>query len=1037
MRHVIRAAAAALCLIPSVGRAQLWNALDTVPRPNAIIGYDTSVTMRINTNCSSCHRRGLHPTQERVWLARLDLMDTMPLFQDYFTFGGFEYQGCGSARIVRRVTPNVADPDASFAATRELIGNARGCNSSERSFAGVSAINCITPTAMCAGDPPVLGRLFLGELPGLNIPAPPTHTSTVCGNPSALTPTLDVEALIASEAAGFAWPRWDTDENQITGRHVQDDLCAPLFSVLSAVRTALNRCLVAPNDYWNLSGITGVTGAWCTPGLIANNACQGGSPFDGTCVCDGMLPGCQVGGFFASPCGRPLTWKARQQVAVCETYNPATMGAAFRAQPDNIVEGGCRENVAMFFTDGYEGHRAGVGFEATAAQDTYASAAGQSNMFVFRIADSFRGSADAMMWTVSGNRIPQAFEANDGNQMRTSFSQVLARVFRGDFTGAAPSIARTGDRVALSSFVVPGYADGAPVSDTYIGWPNRVSVHELTEDGALGPALYQTDWQDRAQPKTGFCAHTPIGGEDVPNLGPGGNFRNGVARTVTVGANSLGQRRAGGPLEPPVGLRWGRFFGFGATRPVIVDGPNEVPNPAWMAEWQSHLEANGERPRIIYTMGGGYVLGFFGGAHDGARVVNGRYQSQTYRDGDGEAGTEVLRYRPSWMAAGAQNQPGRSPGFDVTLNPLVPQRLTTGELTVQEVRVRPGGGPEFRTVLLGAQGKEGAGYFALDVSDPCAPELMWERLLPAGASASARPEIFYLPEAGGEVRASAVTTGGLDGLPMLYALDLLSGDMFRTQPLPEEAGASYPTAPTCVDVTGEGVVTHCYVLRSDGGLFRVAVTELGFEAPEDITPPGPNSPRDGMRVFSTEPAVFFGTDGAVNLVFGSGSHRDLTTPGPVNGVFKVVDEGTRQRPVAGVASIDDACAPSGGDSSGFIPLRAGVRVVSPPVVQDGVVAWTTYETASTGCVAGSAEVAAMRFDTCEDALDPDNDRPQPVSIGLGIPTSPALHAASGQLLVRTSQGGQGGDVGGHAAAVTSGVRPWARKLYWRYELDVR
>ena len=36
--------------------AQLWDPLDTKPIPNVIIGLDTSVTMRIRSDCSDCHK---------------------------------------------------------------------------------------------------------------------------------------------------------------------------------------------------------------------------------------------------------------------------------------------------------------------------------------------------------------------------------------------------------------------------------------------------------------------------------------------------------------------------------------------------------------------------------------------------------------------------------------------------------------------------------------------------------------------------------------------------------------------------------------------------------------------------------------------------------------------------------------------------------------------------------------------------------------------------------------------------------------------
>lgn len=1027
---------ASLVCPATLARAQLWNALDTVPRPNAVIGYDTSVTMRIDVACSSCHRRGLPPSLERANVARLDILDTMELFRDYFIFGAFEYQGCGAAHIEARALPRVGDPDGSYTDARTVLLDARGCNSSENRYPTGASIRCITPTPYCSGDVPVVEAILAGGLRGLTIPPMPAGTSTVCGNPARVTPTFDLEGFLISQTAGMQWPRWDP--GHITGRAVQEDFCDPLSTVLEAVRTELNRCLMDPTAFWDLSFLSGGVGSWCTPGLIANSACTT-SPFVGTCVCDAGSDLACLGatGFARSDCGQILTWKARQQVAVCESYDPATFGSAYRSQPDNRINlGGCRENVAMFFTDGYQGHRPGVEAEANAAMSTYLGDSGQSNMFVFRIANSFRDEANRMMQYVSAGQIAEAFSAVDEAQMRTSFSQVLARIYQGDYAGASPTISATGDRVAISSFVVPGYTSGAPVSDRYIGWPNRIAFHEIDEAGNIGATpVFQTDWEPLAR-RQAACYHQ-IGGTLDALLGPGDQFDNGTPRTVTVPAGSLGDRDGDGVAEPPRTLRWGRSFGFGSTRPVVVEAPNETPDPAWGLAWAAHVASHEGRPRMIYTMGGGYVLGFHAGVHTGRRITPTRTFSHTYDDAGGDAGTEVLRYLPDWMRPGRQS--AHHPSYDVQMNPLVPQRMTTGQLVAREVYVALGT-EQFRTVLVGAQGKEGAGYFALDITEPCHTRLLAEWLLPVGAYASARPEIYYIPQPSApERRAAVVTTGGLDGLPLILAYDVRDGVELARRALPAVPGVSYPTTPVCVDVEGEGVVTHCYVLRSDGYVARVEVRAAGFVDDVDLTPTGPSSPRGGGRVFSTEPVAFFGSGGAVNLVFGSGSHRDLTVPGPQNYVYKVVDDGSREDGVtARPGRLENVCVSrTGSPSDGVFPLPPGDRIVSAPIIADGVVAWTSYHTASTGCVAGSAALYAMRYDSCLDALTPTGTRPAPVPIGEGIPTSPVLHRTSGVLLARTSAGPDAGGVGLLPADTSGNGRPWARKLYWRYELDVR
>ena len=1021
--------------------AELWSALNTIPKPNAVIALDTSVTMRINIRCTNCHREGLSRRRQRYFLAREDILATIPLFRNNFIFGAMEYQGCEFASIRRRSPPNAADPNQSYADAYSLIRDVRACNQRESRYPGGALTSCITPTPLCVGDGAIARDVVTGRLPGLSLPSFPAARTATCDNPARVSPTLDLEAELANQLSGVQWPRWDDDH--ITPRHAEDDLCAPLRNALNQVRVELSRCLLNPDAFWDLSALP--TSSWCNPSTIAGSACTSGSILRGTCICDSEPIACHaVTGTPLSDCGTPLTWKARQQVAICEAYNtdPGHIGEALINQADNRVNpGGCRENVAMFFTDGFAGGTAGVAAEAIQAQATYASASGQPNMYVFRISNEFNRASDAMMQRLTSNLIADAFDARDRVELQSAFSRVIARVFKGDYGGSSLALSPAEDRIAVSSFIVPGYTSGAPVDDAYIGWPMRVAFYSIDAAGSVDPTpRFQTDWQGKVDGSSS-CGYHELGGTLPSLIGPDDHFGNGVDRNVVVPPGSLGDRDGDGIDEPSRTLRWGRSFGFAATRPVIVEAPNEVPNPQWGLEWAAHRTSNEDRPRMVYTMGGGYVLGFHGGRHLGAGTFAGSHVSHTYQDSSSEAGVEVLRYRPAWIAPGAQRL--HNPKYELSANPVLPQRLLTGGLVARETYIEQAGTGRFATLLVGAQGAEGAGYFALDVSDPCSPSILSEWLLPVGAYASSRPEIYYFPQSTApEQRAAVVVTGGLDGLGMLYAYDVRDGHMLASILLPIPSGTSYPTAPVCVDIAGEGVITHCYVLRSDGYLARVGIDLAGggFSSVENITPLNTSSRPITMlnsQFFSTEPVAYFGTDGAVNLVFGSGSHEDLTVAGPDNAVYKVVDSATRVRGIpSGPATTSDVCEASSGDTSGVISLPPGERLVSAPVVTDGVVAWTTYFAATSGCVSGTGHLYAMRYDTCEDALAT-GPRPTGIAIGDGLPTSPVVSRVRRGILTRTSAGTEADDVGGFSADTTSSGRPWARRLYWRYELDIR
>lgn len=1066
--HLIVALAAATSF-PGMARAELWSALDTKPKPNLVIGYDTSVTMRINENCTDCHRRTLAEADERAFVVKRQLQDTMPLFDDYFVFGAFEYQGCGAAHIRARTLPDPSDIPGSYAATWSLLENIVPCDHRESRLPSGTAGTCLMPGGgwlACHNDHRKVQEILEGNLNGLSIPPPSvslTNTTTTCGNPTSPWSSLDVTARLTALSGGFSWPRWESAAaaNRLDATTVQTELCDTLrSSILQPIWNDLQRCLVDPQSYWDLSGIAGA--GWCDASTIAVEACLSGHILTPTCICR-ETPSCGTVGSARSACNVPFTWRARQQVAVCEAYDmrPGHFGAALSSQSDNITQGGCRENVAMFFTDGYEGGRSGVGVEATNAIGTYASASGQPNMFVFRISNSFRGGADGMMHAVTGGQIPNAYQSNDADTMRSSFSRVLARVFKGDYAGSSPSFTPSGDRMVMSSFMVPGYTSAsAPIDDTYIGWPNHLAWYEVQSDGTIASApIFRTD-EDGIAGRSHPTCNTRRGMVRADLFGPGNRFNrgNGAARNQLIAAGSLGDRDGDGNVDPPVNIRLGSMYGFGATRPVVVEGPNELPSPAHGMAWGSHVSRVYDRPRVVYTMGGGFVLGFYAGDFDGSGVTNGMHTSFTYDESTSHLGTEVLRYLPRWMRPTQQ----RDAHYEVENNDLVPQRLTTGSLIVREVVLDIGGTPTYQTRLIGAQGKEGSGYFSLDVSDPCTPGTPAEWLLPQNspgpgvAYASARPEVYYMGWSNPNLseRAVVITTGGLDGRPELYAHDVRNGQLVSTARLPSAAGTSYPSAPACVDASGEGVVTHCYALRSDGRLYRVEVGTDRFGGHTDVTPTRAGVPitvagsptSNDRRFFGTEPIAFFGREGEVNLIFASGDPQHLTRTGGshLDGVFKVVDQASSGRGLGTRTSVDDVCIDDGGgDTSGVMWLAPDERVVSAPAVYDGVVSWTSYSAVSSGCANGSGNLYAMRYDTCQEAISSNNSGPMPnprpsgTPLSSGIPVSPATHPGSGTVVARTSNDTRTDTLNQRVTDTTSNGFPWVRKLYWRYELDVR
>lgn len=1055
---------AGIVAFPTIAMAQLWDPLKTVPKPNAIIAHDTSVTMAITDNCGSCHNRAA----SRLETSKTDILATLPRFASYFNYGQFEYEGCGYAKVTSRIIPRPEDPTV-LPQVMSAISSARACGSSESRLPGGTAGTCITGSCGFA-DQAKFMELVTRQLPGFDPLYPFRHNMcayTYAGDGlpcmAGATPMLDtvgfdggcfhhtdlgtgitcdfatLQANIATRFAAFSWPRWDP--TGLTPGEVQTDFCNPMNALADAIRSDIEACFggdppMIPRSSYN----TAVGSAtFCDNVTIANNACQVGSPFYNTCVCDQTLPGCISGGNPTSPCGTTLDFKARQQVALCETRRPGpnTFYDFFRSQPDNVVNGAtqCRENAVLFFTDGYMGHRTGAQIEAGLARSIYQSANPIGNMAIFRVANSFTGHANQMMSAVTGGNVTTAYPAINRVQMQSSFASLLNRIYQGNYSAASMTMDAYGTVAVIPAFTVPGYRGTAQPTDTYLSWPMRLSMHTVNPDGSINANPdWETDWaggggNDKARPAA-LCYNeftgptmTALPGGMIANRGPGGTFPNGVSRTQVVSNGQMDRNNiAGGDNIQPI--RLGRMFGTARTKPVIVERAAAdlgVVSPGLATAYANHLTAVSSRPRMIYTMGGGYLYGIHGG-DAGATYSGNLNKAFQYDHTVPDAGREVIRYAPSWVDTQGS--------YDITLQPMLPQPLTTGQLTAREVYIDPPGAPPptFATVLVGAQGSSGRGMFSMDVTDPCNPTVLAEWLLPAGASASNEPMIYNFPVAGVDFqRPAVVVTAGLGGGSMIYAYDIANGNLLASGTLP--GGTDYPSEPVCVDTLGSGVITHCYAVGRNGTLARVEIDagSYGFGPSRNITPAGV----DQSQVYSTRPAVFYGPDGAVNLVFGSGDYERLTIPAGGNAVYKAIDRDSR-RAGAGVTPADVATS-CGGNTSGTIGI-GNARVLSPPIVRKGIVAWTTYVPGTTGCTAGQADLYLMNYASCADA-NTGAPRPAGTGIGNGIPTSPIVHEQSATVVAGTSAGvtaAQTTAVSGLSAK--GGVTPYVKRLYWRLHM---
>lgn len=1043
---VLPALSLLLCAVDA--RAELWHPLDTTPKPNVVVAVDHSVTMAITPDCTRCHRDGLGGNPSRLQEVKAELASVMPIFKDYFQYSAFTYSACGSARITNRSPiPVSTNLTTAYNDAINVINTAGHCSNSESSWpsgSGSGTATCLTPTLGCSGDGAAISAIFSYNSPpdvglvGLSIPVA-TMTSTIC-DLTGLPYDLGASLMIKMAGGAFTWPRWSGANTPPTPTQVTNDFCTPLESVLTSISTELNTCSSRPSGIWDLSFLGGALASWCNPGNIQSNVCSlppGSGGLRDTCTCDMTNPGCDLGGGgLFSDCGKPLSWKARQQVAVCESYDTAAgrFGRMFLNQPDNrVVPGGCRENVSLFMTDGYMGYTAGVFAEAAGAQPAYGSTTvpGLSNMYVFRISNVFNSHADAMAKAVANDPTMTAFDATNVNQMTGAFASVLSRIYKGVYVGARFGMDDIQSMAFVHSVTVPGANGAPPVDDAYLGFPTRLSAYTVNAaTGALSAApVWETDWLAKAGTAAG--CYNNIGGTDVARLGPGGTFGNGVARNQSVNSGNI-DRDGNGTLDATPGtaqIRFGRMFGLASSKPVLVGYPGEAAPNGNNLTWAAHRTAIRTRPQVAYFSDGGYVYGIHAGAYSAAPTVYGfTSRGYSYNQGVAQAGMETLRYRPSWLTDSEAT-------YDYNLNAWVTQPMLTGDLIAQEVFIEAPV-PRWATLLIGSQGKTGRGYFAMDVTNPCAPTLFREWTLPSGAKASAAPTLHYVKKAGGGFAPVVVTVGGLTGPNEFYVYNLETGGML-TYSL--GGGADYIAAPACVSSKGGQAIDVCYFLREDGYLARAEIG-VGGALVGGVTNATPRSggvplSMTSGEVFTTSPLVYFDSVGRVNIVFGGGDFRNLTSAAGPNYLYRAVDPSNRQSAPA-TPTLDGVCTPNPA-TVGRIAFGAGERLISAPSIANGIVAVATYRTSSSGCTAGTGFLYAMNAETCVDAVNPANMRPAPIGVGGGIPTSPSLHRNSGRLLIGGSAKPTGNLVSTAGTTNPRGLRPVTKRLYFRVDQNLR
>lgn len=271
----------------------------------------------------------------------------------------------------------------------------------------------------------------------------------------------------------------------------------------------------------------------------------------------------------------------------------------------------------------------------------------------------------------------------------------------------------------------------------------------------------------------------------------------------------------------------------------------------------------------------------------------------------------------------------------------------------------------------------GTAYYALDISNPDNPSLMWS-VHPGKAGFGNLGLTFSTPVVG-RVMVSGVETpvlifgGGYDtgydneGVPFdtppagadIYVINAATGALLRSFGVAEGLQDSVPSAVSATDLDGDGLTDRIYVGDLGGVVWRADLVNTGDPADWQITQLGSFGRRAGQpdRRFFHKPDVVKSKDANGNfdaVVLGSGNRADPLETSVDNFFYMIKDKNTLTPPppgsipfeqddLADITACTD-CATVADLANGWkLELEAaGEKNLATPLTLGGVVFFTSF-----------------------------------------------------------------------------------------------
>lgn len=309
---------------------------------------------------------------------------------------------------------------------------------------------------------------------------------------------------------------------------------------------------------------------------------------------------------------------------------------------------------------------------------------------------------------------------------------------------------------------------------------------------------------------------------------------------------------------------------------------------------------------------------------------------------------------------------------------------------------------QWRTVLVGGAGAGGPHYFALDVTEPETPSVIWQNSLPDGLAMSSTVSFGNL-----DGRDIIFVGSGLDrsgGRAAVYVLDAGTGTILTEYELSREAvDRNMATGVTVVDLDFDGTSDIGYVADLAGTVYRIQFNGTAAAGSWQVT-----RLFSGDQPITARPVAAFAENGQINVYFGTGVYldepdiltRDLMDfyciydrhDGNENPLLVDQTDGDRDVVEADGWYID-------------LVARSGERVVKPAAVAAGLVFFTSFAPNDEPCRSGGySYFYRINYDdgTVSESDDDWNGQAQTRFRGGGIASEPVLDIINGTVIVQNS-----------------------------------